>query len=141
MKTISKNELTEILDNHNIWINDNEKGCRADLSCADLRYANLSYADLRGANLRYADLSYADLRYANLRGANIDYASLSFSCKTLKMITDDRIKIQYLYHCASQLGEVLDEDLKELLTSDLFLKVVNKFHRVDECGRIKKKGE
>jgi len=49
----------------------------ANLSSADLRYANLSYADLRSADLRYANLSYADLRSANLSSANLRYADLS----------------------------------------------------------------
>ena len=54
----------------------------ADLRSADLRYANLSYADLRYADLRSANLSYADLRSADLscadlRSANLNCADLS----------------------------------------------------------------
>jgi uncharacterized protein YjbI with pentapeptide repeats len=49
----------------------------ADLRYADLRYANLSSADLRYANLRYANLSSADLRYADLSSADLRYADLS----------------------------------------------------------------
>ena len=48
----------------------------ADLSYADLRSANLSYADLSYANLRSANLSYADLSYADLSYANLRYADL-----------------------------------------------------------------
>ena len=51
----------------------------ADLSSADLRYADLSSADLRYADLRYADLSSADLRYANLRYADLSSADLSYA--------------------------------------------------------------
>ena len=58
MKTYTKEELKEIIQNHDKWINC-EGGERADLS-----YANLSYANLSSADLRYADLSYADLRSA-----------------------------------------------------------------------------
>jgi len=51
----------------------------ADLSYANLSYANLSYADLSYANLRYANLRYADLSYANLRYADLRYADLSYA--------------------------------------------------------------
>ena len=56
MKTYTKEELAEIVKQHNEWIKDNSKGKRADLSGA-----NLSGADLSGANLSGADLSWADL--------------------------------------------------------------------------------
>jgi hypothetical protein len=52
-------------------LQDQDGGERADLSYANLSYADLSSADLRYANLSYADLSAADLRYANLRYANL----------------------------------------------------------------------
>ena len=48
-------------------------GCtiEAGTSCvsADLSYANLTFADLTNANLSAADLTYADLYNANLSGA------------------------------------------------------------------------
>ncbi len=51
LRTITKDELKIILDNHKLWLNNDSKGMRADLSSANLRYADLSYADLRYANL------------------------------------------------------------------------------------------
>ena len=71
--------LNEILENHNHYLRRNVKGwgsmranlSKANLSDADLRYANLSRTNLTGANL-----SDADLRYANLSGANLRYADL-----------------------------------------------------------------
>jgi NADPH-dependent 7-cyano-7-deazaguanine reductase QueF-like protein len=129
----------------------------ADLSSADLRYADLSYADLRSANLssanlrsadlrsanlryadlRYADLSYADLRSANLSSANLDFSCMNFSCKSLKTKYDNKHIIQILYHagkpCENNHIE-LDADTKKLLNSKMFKKVVNKFHRTEECG-------
>ena len=122
MRTITPEELKEILRLHNFWLENKEGVIRVDLSYADLRYTNLSGVDLR---------------YTNLSGVNIDYASLTFSCKTLNIITDDRIKIQYLYHVAKQNGEIQDSDLKKLMSLNLFKKVCNKFHRVEECGKIK----
>ena len=63
--------LTEILELHKLWLEDNTKGQRANLQYANLRYANLRYA-----NLQYADLRHADLQGANLRGANLQHADL-----------------------------------------------------------------
>ena len=72
MRTISVEELKQILENHKHWLNEDCEGwesMRADLSNADL-----SYADLRNANLRNANLSYADLRNAILSNAkNVPY--------------------------------------------------------------------
>ena len=74
-------KLADILENHRKWMR-NEGGCRADLSGANLRWANLSGADLSGAdlsgaNLSRADLSGADLSRANLSGADLSGANLS----------------------------------------------------------------
>jgi uncharacterized protein YjbI with pentapeptide repeats len=92
MKTFTPEELKEILAKHKAWMLDEDGGKRADLSSANLRYADLRYADLssadlrsadlssadlRSADLRSADLSSADLRYANLRSADLSYADLS----------------------------------------------------------------
>ena len=56
----------------------------ADLRFADLRSANLRFADLRSANLRFADLRFAnlrsaDLRFADLRSADLSSADLGFA--------------------------------------------------------------
>ncbi len=63
--------ITEILESHTKWLNDEDGGIRADLRGANLRDANL-----RRANLSGADLSGADLRDANLRGANLRLADI-----------------------------------------------------------------
>ena len=72
---MTKNELNEILENHELWLN-NKGGKRADLSGVNLRNADLRYADLRYANLYNANLYNADLRYANLYSADLRYANL-----------------------------------------------------------------
>ena len=89
--TISKYKLNSILNKHEMWLLNDPKGERANLSGADLRGAKLSgaklsgatlyKADLRGADLSGADLYKADLREAelieaNLRGANFRGADL-----------------------------------------------------------------
>ena len=108
----------------------------ADLTGADLTGADLRYAILIGADLRGAILMGADLTGADLTGADLDYCGWIFSCKTLSAIIDDKIRIQLLYHSTKPNGEIVDSDLKELMNSELFKKVVNKFHRVNECGVI-----
>ena len=76
LRTISKEELDEIVKQHKQWLAGNE-GQPADLRSANLRSANLRSANLSSADLRYADLSSADLRYANLSSADLSSADLS----------------------------------------------------------------
>lgn len=71
-----KEKLTNILELHLKWLNDEVGGLRADLSGADLSGAVLSGADLSLAILRDADLRCANLRSANLRCANLSGANL-----------------------------------------------------------------
>ena len=73
--------LKEILKKHEMWLNGNEGGERAnlinaDLSGVNLRGVNLSEADLRGVNLIKANLRGTDLTGANLTGANLIRADL-----------------------------------------------------------------
>ena len=77
---MDKNEIREILEQHQLWLNNNG-GKRANLQGADLRYVDLSKANLRGANLNSAwldgaDLSLADLSYANLRDTDLHNVNL-----------------------------------------------------------------
>ena len=51
MRTLTKDELKIVLDNHKLWLDDNTKGERADLSGANLLGANLLRANLVRANL------------------------------------------------------------------------------------------
>jgi len=72
MKQITKSELERILQQHQLWLKTRgNKGARADLQGACLRYE-----DLRGARLRYANLRGADLQWANLVGAVLLGAAL-----------------------------------------------------------------
>jgi len=79
---MKKEELKLILDNHALWVSNNSKGMKADLTHADLTQAdlsnaNLSRADLSNANLYNADLSNANLYNADLSNANLRHADLS----------------------------------------------------------------
>jgi uncharacterized protein YjbI with pentapeptide repeats len=78
---VTARELQEVLRLHELWLQDDPEGVRADLRGADLPGADLSWANLReadlgGANLRGADLRWADLREANLPGADLREANL-----------------------------------------------------------------
>lgn len=84
MRKVSSEELNEMLEKHELWLNREKGGERADLSYTDLAYdeficANLKRINLKGANLQYADLSFADLRRADLRYADLRYANLNSS--------------------------------------------------------------
>ena len=76
---MTQNELNKILENHKHWINrdcEDWKSLKANLTGADLSYANLSGANLRGAYLIGANLISANLRGAYLIGANLIGANL-----------------------------------------------------------------
>ena len=83
---ITKDELTEFLRKHKLWLTYEDGGERADLKWADLEGANLEGAnleganlegaDLRWANLEGADLKWADLKWADLKGADLEGANL-----------------------------------------------------------------
>ena len=78
-----------------------------------------------------------DLRSADLSSADLDFSCMGFSCKTLETKYDNKHIIQILYHagkpCENNHIE-LDADTKKLLNSKMFKKVINKFHRAEECG-------
>ena len=159
---MNKKELDCVISKHKEWING-DGGEYASLSYADLRGASLKYTDLRGANLSHADLRYAslshadlssvdlsdadlrgaglkgaDLRGADLRGADLDYSCLPLWCGSLEAHFDDRQLVQIAYHLVKaglQSKNASEETKKEL---SKLIDFANKFHRVDECGEIKK---
>lgn len=141
-KTYTQNELREILEKHEKWLNNEKDVERANLSDADLRgadlyNADLSNADLRGANLSNADLrganlSNADLSNADLRGADLDYSCWPLWCGSLDVLVDEQIAAQLAYHFCS----LNCDDPDYIKTRNLILDFANKFHRVKECGRL-----
>jgi uncharacterized protein YjbI with pentapeptide repeats len=151
-------QLQEILAAHTQWLygkGDERADLQdanlqdADLQRADLQYANLQDADLQRANLQDADLQRANLRSANLQdadlqGANLRSADLDFSvwplwCGSVGAIVDDRIQRQLLYHAYATDNPEQDADIAELFQSELFRRVIARFHRFDECGGFRDK--
>ena len=126
--------LQEILLKHQKWLMNEVGGERANLSGANLHWANLSRA-----NLYWADLREADLREANLSRANLDFSCLPLWCGSLSANFDDRQLIQIAYHLVKaglNSSNASDEVKKELAK---LIDLANKFHRVDECGKIEYK--
>ncbi len=123
---MNKEELDKILEEHRMWL--------------ETRFAN----DIKGrcADLTRADLSYADLRGADLSDANLDYSCLPLWCGSLKANFDDRVSTQILYHLLSiaKNSNNVSQELKDILLTDSLINQANKFHRVDECGKIEREG-
>lgn len=75
---------------------------------------------------------------ADLYGANIDFSCLSLCCGSLHVHFDNRQMIQILYHLLSVVSysKYASEEMKEALLTPELCEIANKFHRVDECGKI-----
>lgn len=156
-------ETKTVLEKHKEWLLDDAPGQQADLRLADLRGAKLEVANLRGANLRganleWANLEWADLEGANLEGANLEWANLkganlrgaklegadlrgadldyssgfSFRCGSFGVKIDLRIAAQMAYHFCRM--ECEDKEVKD--AQNALVSLANKFHRVQECGKI-----
>ena len=149
---MNQDELNKILELHKKWLNPEEGGERANLSGANLSWANLrradlSEADLSGANLRRADLYEANLSGANLRGANLSCANLSEAdlsgadldysawplwCGTAKssIIIDEKQAAQLLYHAfiVSKAHCPITEEQKKFIAEH--------FHRYEEVEKL-----
>ena len=164
---MDKKKLDYVISKHKEWINGDggeyASLSHTDLRGASLRYANLSHADLTGADLSDADLRDANLKYSNLRdadltgadlrGANftsadltgadlsnadLDYSCLPLWCGSLEAHFDDRQLVQIAYHLVKSglQSKNASEETKTELSK--LIDFANKFHRVGECGEIKK---
>ena len=137
MRKLSGEEISKILRKHELWLNGDDNGERADFSLCDLSWACLSRTDLREANLRGADLHRADLREANLREANLRGADLDFACwplwcGSLGVKADKRIMAQLAYHFC----RVICDDPEVEKYQRMIAPLANQFHRVEECGKL-----
>ena len=112
---MDQKELDKILELHKMWLNGDENG-----KCADL-----NGADLRGANLRDADL---------------DFSCWPLWCGSLHVKIDDRIAHQLIYHVCSAVvsSPEISDSIKSVMLSRPVLDIANKFHRVDECGELRR---
>lgn len=72
----------------------------------------------------------ADLRRADLSGADLDFSCWPLWCGSLKVIIDDKLKAQLLYHCISVIGIDKFEQSQ--------IDFANTFHRIGECPKLVK---
>lgn len=118
-------KLQEILEKHRLLANEERE--RTDLQEVNLKIANLKIANLEGA----------DFKIVNLQGDFIDFSCWPQWCGSLDIKVDARIARQLAYHLCR-----LDCDDEEYLkVRDVIKDFANKFHRVEECGRIEFKDE
>ena len=112
---MDQKELDKILELHKMWLNGDENGKRADL---------------------YG----ADLRVANLRDADLDFSCWPLWCGGLGVKIDDRIARQLIYHVCSAVvsSPEISDSIKSVMLSRPVLDIANKFHRVDECGELRR---
>lgn len=123
--TYTEAELKTILEKHQKWLNDEPDGERANL---------------RGVNLVGVNLVGVNLRDANLVGANLVGVNLDFSCwplwyGSLDVKVDARIAAQLAYHfCRLEC-----DDTEYIEARNAIVDFANRFHRVDECGKLEKR--
>lgn len=110
----------------------------ANLTRADIRRADLSGANLSGAKLNMVDLRGTDLKEADLSGADLDFSCLPLWCGSLNVHFDDRQLYQLAYHLvrAGLYSKNASDETKDELSK--LIGFANKFHRVEECGEIKR---
>ena len=122
---MDQKELDKILELHKMWLWGDANGKRANLY---------------GANLQEADLWGADLRGADLREVDLDYSCWPLWCGGLGVKIDDRIARQLIYHVCSAIvsSPEISDSIKSVMLSRPVLNIANKFHRVDECGELRR---
>ena len=111
---------------------------RANLTRADIRRADLRGANLSGAKLNRVDLRGTDLKETDLSGADLDFSCLPLWCGSLNAHFDDRQLYQIAYHLvrAGLHSKNASEETKNELSK--LIDFANKFHRVEQCGEIKR---
>lgn len=148
MRTISKEELEKILEDHKHYLAEDVYGwetmkadlSRAKLSRVDLREANLKHADLRGANLNLSNLSETKLSYADLRCADLSKTDISDANLTLTYLSEANLREAYLGGTCLRDADLRDADLRGAKLRRADLREANlrraDLRDVDLCGAI-----
>ena len=130
-RRIEQGELDELVRKHKLWLEGKDGGEKLVLIDCDLTGSNLS-----GSNLSWSNLTGSNLSWSNLTGSNLDYSVLPLWCGSLKANFDDKQLIQIAYHLVKA-GLNSDNASNETKTElEKLIDFANKFHRVDECGKI-----
>ena len=119
MKIASRNGVT--------LFEDKSRSVKETLAAAIAAGADLSDADLSRANLSRANLSRA-----NLSDADLDFSCFPLWCGSFGIKADGRLLYQLCYHICKLDSDT--DDFKAVKTA--LTDYANKFHRVEECGRI-----
>ena len=96
METLTLEQLNEILRLHNLWLEGDKAGVRA----------NLQWTNLKGADLKGADLRRADLQEANLEKTNLDYSCWPLHCGSKNVKLDKELQAQLLGHIVDACKDV-----------------------------------
>lgn len=132
MKNYTEAKLSEITWMPELFPNKDIEDCRTDPRHVDLSGTNLMYQDLIGEDLRGVNLKGVNLRYADLTGADLDFSCWPLWCGSFNVIVDTRIAAQLAYHfCRLEC-----DDIEYLKARNAIVEFANKFHRVNECGKL-----
>ena len=105
---MEQTKLNEILRKHKLWLEDDEKGERANL-----QDANLQNADLEGVNLQDANLQNANLKGSNLQDADLQNADLKGSNLQNAYLQDAYLQDVYLQGADLQNADLKGSDLQD----------------------------
>lgn len=77
--------------------------------------------------------------YADLRSADLDFSAFSLWCGGLDVHIDDKQATQLLYHLLRNVeySKNTSKTLKKVCRIKSLVKQANKFHRANECGKLK----
>lgn len=119
MRTVTKEELNEILENHKKWLNNEEGGEQANLSHADLRKVDLcgvdlSHANLCSSNLNGASLQNTNLKNANLKNVHLQCAKLERAYLTCANLQGADLISADLQHAKLRNADLLEADLRQV---------------------------
>ena len=107
MKKLTQSEIGEKLQKHDMWLNDEDGGEKADLSDSDLSDSDL------------------------------DFSCWPLWCGGLNVKIDDRLAIQLLFHTVQNAlrSPYVSDDIKRVLGNKEVVDIANRFHR-EEVARI-----
>ena len=95
---------------------------------------------MNGLILKLEELKLETKGIADLNGADLDYSCWPLWCGSLGVHIDDRLAIQLLYHLIYNVNfsKNISQDIKDVLLTDEIIELANRFHRVNETGKIEK---
>lgn len=99
---MNEKKIKAILELHNQWISNSEKG------------------------------EHANLRDADLRDADLDFSVFPLWCGSFKMVVDDRLVRQLVYHLLKLNYQGNSKDIKKMFNLKTLKSVANKSHLIEK---------